>query len=202
MSDVAATAQRQQVRQQGFIVALITLPFRCFGVLCGSLLLCIVVECVGMALFWPDQGWRHAQAMLSHELDQLSDYFVRSALVQEPGRTAHHWVQQGYEWVFVRSGLLEWMRDASRQARANAAGHAWSLQKVLGSVATHTQDYLIAAGYTVLVFMVRLLVLACRCRSSSWRHSPGSWTGWCAGTSGGSARGASRGFCTTAHGPA
>lgn len=159
MSDVAATAQRQQVRQQGFIVGLITLPFRCFGVLCGSLLLCIVVECVGMALFWPEQGWRHAQAMLGHELDQLSDYFVRSALVQEPGRTAHHWVQQGYEWVFVRSGLLEWMRDASRQARVNAGGHAWSLQKALGAVATHAQDYLIAAGYTVLVFMVRLLVL-------------------------------------------
>lgn len=57
MSDVAATAQRQQVRQQGFIVGLLTLPFRCFGVLCGSLLLCIVVECVGMALFWPDQSW-------------------------------------------------------------------------------------------------------------------------------------------------
>ncbi|MEE5092628.1 TIGR03747 family integrating conjugative element membrane protein [Xanthomonas euvesicatoria] len=159
MSDIAATAQRQQVRQQGSIVGLATLPFRCFGVLCGSLLLCIVVECLGMALFWPDQGWRHAQAMLGHELDQLSDYFVRSALVQEPGRTAHHWVQQGYDWVFVRSGLLGWMQDASRQARTNAGSHAWTLQKALGTVATHAQDYLIAAGYTVLVFLVRLLVL-------------------------------------------
>ncbi len=66
--------------------------------------------------------------------------------------------------------------DAGRlaPARANAAGHAWSLQKVLGSAATHTQDYLIAAGYTVLVFMVRLLVLCLSLPLSSWRHSPGS----------------------------
>jgi len=40
MRDVAATAQRQQ----GLILGLITVPFRCSGVLCGSLLLCIVVE--------------------------------------------------------------------------------------------------------------------------------------------------------------
>ncbi|MBO9738895.1 TIGR03747 family integrating conjugative element membrane protein [Xanthomonas axonopodis pv. begoniae] len=159
MSDVAATAQRQQVRQQGLILGLITLPFRCFGVLCGSLFLCIVVECIGMAVFWPDEGWRHAQAMLGHELDQLSDYFVRSALVQEPGRTAHQWVQQAYEWAFVRSGLLEWIQDASRQARAGASRPAWSLRQVLSTVSSHAEGYLIAAAYTVLVFLVRLLVL-------------------------------------------
>lgn len=51
MSDPAATAQRQQNRQQGLIAGIITLPFRLFGVLCGSLLLCIVIECVGMHLF-------------------------------------------------------------------------------------------------------------------------------------------------------
>ncbi|WP_428942902.1 TIGR03747 family integrating conjugative element membrane protein [Xanthomonas oryzae pv. oryzicola] len=159
MSDFAATAQRQQVRQQGLIVSLVTLPFRCFGVLCGSLFLCIVVECVGMAVFWPEQGWHHAQAMLDHELDQLSDYFVRSALVQEPGLTAHQWVQYAYDWAFVRSGLLDWVQDASRQAHAVASRPAWSLRHVLATVSTHVEGYLIAAMYTVLVFLVRLLVL-------------------------------------------
>ena len=57
----AVAAQRQQVRQQGLIAGLVTLPFRLFGVLCGSLLLCIVIECIGMHFFWPDEGWRHAR---------------------------------------------------------------------------------------------------------------------------------------------
>ena len=97
MSDPAVAAQRQQQRQQGLIAGLVTLPFRFFGVLCGALLLCILIECVGMHFFWPEQGWRHAQGMLHYELDQLSTHFTRSALVQEPGRTAHRLVEQGYD---------------------------------------------------------------------------------------------------------
>src|SRR3546814_3650801 len=97
MSDPAVAAQRQQQRQQGLIAGLVTLPFRFFGVLCGALLLCILIECIGMHFFWPDQGWRHAQGMLHYELDQLSTHFTRSALVQEPGRTAHRLVEQRSE---------------------------------------------------------------------------------------------------------
>ncbi len=96
MSDPAAVGQRQQAREQGFIATLITLPFRIFGVLCGSLLLCILIECVGIHFFWPEQRWHHAQAMLNYELDQLSSNFTRSALVQEPGRTAHRWVERAW----------------------------------------------------------------------------------------------------------
>ena len=70
MSDPAVAAQRQQQRQQGLIASLVTLPFRFFGVLCGALLLCILIECVGMHFFWPEQGWRHAQGMLHYELDR------------------------------------------------------------------------------------------------------------------------------------
>ncbi|WP_115724538.1 DUF4400 domain-containing protein, partial [Escherichia coli] len=84
-----------------------TLPFRFFGVLCGSLLLCILIEWIGMHLFWPEQGWRHAQDMVAYELDQLSTYFTRSVVVQEPGRTAHRIVEWAYEWVFLKTGLLE-----------------------------------------------------------------------------------------------
>jgi hypothetical protein len=79
MSDPAVAVQRQQVRQQGLIAGLITLPFRLFGVLCGSLLLCIVIECIGMHFFWPEQGWRHAQGMLNYELSQVSEHFTQRA---------------------------------------------------------------------------------------------------------------------------
>ena len=55
MSDPAAVAQHQQAREQGLIAGLITLPLRFFGVMCGSLLLCILIESLGMHFFWPDQ---------------------------------------------------------------------------------------------------------------------------------------------------
>ncbi len=159
MSDPAAAAQHQQVRQRSFLANIVTLPFRFCGVLCGSLLLCILVECVGMHLFWPEQGWRHAQGMVGYELDQLSTYFTRSVVVQEPGRTAHRVVEWAYEWVFLKTGLLEWVQNAAAQASAGSREQARDFRYYLSQVYVYTEGYLIAAAYTVLVFVVRLLVL-------------------------------------------
>ncbi|GAJ29318.1 TIGR03747 family integrating conjugative element membrane protein [Acidomonas methanolica] len=159
MSDPAATAQRAQQRQQGAFVSLITLPFRFIGVLCGSLLLCIVIECLGMGFFWPEQGWHHAEHMLSHELGQLSSRFTRSALVQEPGRTAYELVQRAYDGLFIKSGLLNWIRDASVQSSAGIHGQAHDFRYYMAVVYVHVEAYLIAAAYTVLTFLVRLFVL-------------------------------------------
>lgn len=159
MKDPAATAQRQQVRQQGLIAGVVTFPFRLFGVLCGSLLLSILIECVGMHLFWPEQGWRHAQGMLDYELGQISDHFTRSAVVQEPGRTAHWLAEWSYDWIFIKTGLLDWMRDASAQASAPSRGEAQDFRYALSHVYVWTERYLIAAAFTAITFLVRLLVL-------------------------------------------
>jgi integrating conjugative element membrane protein (TIGR03747 family) len=159
VSDPATSAKHQQDRQQGLITSLVTLPFRFFGVLCGSLLLCIVIECIGMHFFWPDQGWRHAQGMLSYELDQLSANFTRSVLVQEPGRTANRVIEDAYDWMFVKSGLVNWIRDASAQTSAGSHSQVKDFRYYIGLVYVHLEGYLIASAYTVLVFLVRLLVL-------------------------------------------
>jgi len=159
VKEPAATAERQQARQRSLVASVVTLPWRLFGVLVASLLLSIVIECVGMHLFWPDQGWRHAQGMLDYELNQLSTHFTRSAVVQEPGRTARWLVESTYEWVFVKTGLLDWMRDASAQASAPSRGVHRDFRYYLAQVYVWTERYLIAAGFTVLTFIVRLLVL-------------------------------------------
>lgn len=159
MSDPAVAAQRAQQRQQGAVASLVTLPFRFFGVLCGSLLLCIVIECIGMHFFWPQESWHHAQAMLNHELDQFSTHFTRSALVQEPGRAAHALIEHAYDWLFVRSGLLDWVRDASAQASAGTRNQAHDFRYYMALVYVHVEAYLIASAYTVLTFLVRFFVL-------------------------------------------
>lgn len=159
MNDPAVAVQRQQVGQKNFFANVVTLPFRFFGVLCGSLLLCIVIECIGMHLFWPEQGSSHAQGMLDYELEQLSTYFTRSVVVREPGRTAHRVVEQAYEWVFIKTGLLEWVQNASAQASAGSSDLTKDFRYYLSQVYVFSESYLVAAAYTVLVFVVRLLVL-------------------------------------------
>ncbi|WP_313024494.1 TIGR03747 family integrating conjugative element membrane protein [Pseudomonas lopnurensis] len=159
MRDPATTAQRQQVQQRGLVASIVTLPFRMLGVLLGSLLLSILIECVGMHWFWPEQGWRHAQGMLDYELSQLSSHFTESAVVQEPGRTARQLVEGAYEWVFVKSGLLDWMSQASARARAPSHTGVRDFRYYISLVYQWSENYLIAAAFTVLTFIVRVLVL-------------------------------------------
>lgn len=159
MSDAATTTQREQNRRQGLIAGTIGLPFRLLGVLIGSLLFSIIVECVGMHLFWKDQGWRHSQEMLQYELGHLSSHFTRSVVVQEPGRTAHALVDTGYQWVFVRSGLLERMNQAAERARAPSQGQVRNFRYFISQAYVWAENYLIAAAFTTLTFLVRLLVL-------------------------------------------
>lgn len=107
-------------RPPSLAARLVLLPFHLFGLLCGSLLLSITIECVGVAFFWPEQGWRHAREMLEYEQGQLSEDFRQSLLAREPGRTARELTGRAYELLFVRSGLQDGMREASRRASAGA----------------------------------------------------------------------------------
>ena len=160
MSDPAVAARDHPIRRRSLLAGIVTLPLRLFGVLCGSLLLCILVEWIGMHLFWPEQGWRHAQGMLSYELDQLSTQFTRSVLLQAPGQTAHRLVEHTHEWIFRKSGLPDWVSNAPKRADSSSHSAARDFRYYLGQVYVYLKDYLVAAAYTLLVFLVRLLVLS------------------------------------------
>lgn len=158
MSEPAATTQRQEVRQQGVIASLVTLPFRIFGILCGSLLIAIIIECVGMHFFWPDESWHHSEKMLEYELSQLSTYFTESLLMKNPSDTAHRWVSQVHDALFVKSGVVEWARETSAHAEADVR-RAANFRYYLSRAYLGVEVYVMAASYTLLTFLVRLIVL-------------------------------------------
>lgn len=158
MKEPVGTAQRQQASSPGLFMRLLSLPWRLFGMLCASLLLSILVECVGLHLFWREQGWRHAEAMLDYELEQLSSQFTRSALVREPGRTAQRLVGGAHEWLFVKSGLQQLRREAPHAPATSPSGMP-NARYYLGQGYVWIENYLLAAAYTTLTFLVRLLIL-------------------------------------------
>jgi integrating conjugative element membrane protein (TIGR03747 family) len=159
MSDPASSAQRQQDRQQGLLMGVVTLPFRFVGVLLGSLMLSIVIECAGMFLLWPEEGWRHSQRMFEFEMGQLTENFTRSILVQEPGKTAKAVIELAYDGALVKTGILRWTQKASEEARAVKNVTARDARYYVSTIYTSVENCLIAAAYTGLIFMVRLLVL-------------------------------------------
>lgn len=158
MNSPGDTAQRQQARAQGLIANVLLLPFQLFGVLCGSLILSIIVEFIGMHWIWPEQGWHHAQHMLEHELDQLSVQFPQSILTEEPAQTTRRFVLSAYDKLFVKSGVLERARALSARARAQS-DRIEGFRSVLRNVSMSVEAYALAASYTLLTFVVRIAVL-------------------------------------------
>lgn len=155
MPDPSTAAQRQQARQQGWIAGLIAMPFRLFGLLCGSLLLAILVEWIGMLFFWSDQGTHHAERILEHELDQLSSDFRRSLVTEAPLQTSRQLIEWTREHVVVRSGLHDWIESSHHPVEDRRPG----LKRLLELAYVSLEPYIVAAGYIALTFLVRLVVL-------------------------------------------
>jgi integrating conjugative element membrane protein (TIGR03747 family) len=158
MADPASTAPGERGHRRGGLTGWIAFPFQLFGMLCGSLLLSIVIECVGMHFFWERERWHHAERMFDYEINQLSTHFTQSLLVEEPGRTAHRLVEWTCEHVFVSTGLLEWARANATRSHSYAS-HARGIKRILGLAYVNVEEYVLAACYTVLTFLVRLVVL-------------------------------------------
>ncbi|MGH8301835.1 MAG: TIGR03747 family integrating conjugative element membrane protein [Steroidobacteraceae bacterium] len=158
MDDPAAAAERQAARPQGVVVGLVTLPFRVFGALCASLLLSVLLEWIGMHFWWPAQGWHHAQRMLHYELHEISASFAQSLLLSHPAATAHQLIATVYAKVFDETRLATWAKKLSAQ-RLTEMPHANILRHGFSLAYAHLKPYALAAGYTLLTFLARLLVL-------------------------------------------
>ncbi|CAB5670867.1 integrating conjugative element membrane protein, PFL_4697 family [Delftia tsuruhatensis] len=159
MSEPSVPAQRQANPRQGLLASLLAVPLKLLGMLLAALLISILVECIGLHLFWREQQWRHAQAMLDYELSHLSGHFKRSILVPEPGRTARQLSARGYDWLFIKSGLLNQLDRTAQQARSASQGSPRSFRQWLGLAYVWSENYLLAAAFTTLTFGVRLLIL-------------------------------------------
>src|SRR5487761_335686 len=155
MADRAAVAERQEPRPQGIIVGLLTMPFRLFGALLGSLLLSILIEWLGLHFFWPMQSWHHAQGMLRYELDQISTHFRESLLILNPQDLARHWICILQEKLFHNAHLAAWARRMSVHPLF-AVPHEEVIRHAVNLAHAQIKPYALAAGYTLLTFLVRL----------------------------------------------
>lgn len=157
--DVSKRAQHQQEQQESLFSKIIGFPFYFLGVMFGSLFTAIVVDWVCLYFFWPEAGWRHGQQVLMTELSWLSQGFLHSAIVQEPGKTATWLVTEAYNWLVVKTGMLSWFQGMENVANAGPQSEL-DVRYLAAQSVTTIQNYTLAALFTVLIFCVRLVVLA------------------------------------------
>lgn len=141
--------QQQAAKPKTLIGKAISLPFAILGILIGSLLLSIIVECLGVYFVWPEQGWHHAEQMFNNELEQLSSTFKQSLLMSQPVQIADELLSYTYQWVFVKSGLLDQVNTVLTPHITDSARKLTFRQYLNGAV-NQMQTYLLAAAYIPL----------------------------------------------------
>lgn len=154
----SAQTQQQQVREKGLIARTLSLPFAFIGIMLGSLLISILIEWIGLYFYRPEQGWHHAQGMLNNELQWIADGYTQSFIVEHPGRTAKELINLAYAWIFEKTGFIDWINYSAAQSRINGQ-QGEGLTRALGVMYVYVEDYGLAAMYTLLTFLTRLIIL-------------------------------------------
>ncbi len=126
------------------------------GVLFLSLVMSILIECAGIAFdWWDEKGYLHAEAMLQVELGWISADFTRSLLLSDPVQAAQRLTHTGYEWMFVKTGFLEWIVRAREPLPQGSS----AIKVYSNNLVVAIEDYLLATLYVTLTFLVRLVIL-------------------------------------------
>ena len=153
MATSAQNTPPQPIQRPGLILSIINLVLRIIGLLIASLLFSILIEFVGLLLFWGDQGWRHSQAMLTSELGWLSEHFKSSLLIQQPGPTIVQWLDLLNQWLLVKTGFADFTQQARALSQSNGF---WSW---INQLYVSIEDFVLAAVYVTFTFVVRLTIL-------------------------------------------
>lgn len=134
-------------------------PWALIGILLASLLLSLLIEYIGMAFIWPQQGATHSQTVMNTELGYLSSEFRRSLMLSEPSVTVTRWIGLAYRWAFEDSGFIAWAK-AEYQAQTRADNElSRQLDSWSGWLAGYLHEYLMATVYVTLILLVRVTIL-------------------------------------------
>ena len=147
-------ASHQQPRK-GFIAAMVSRAGKAIRWLMLSLLFSIVVECVGVVIWWPELGLDHSRQMLAQEIEYLDRDFRQSVLSSDPGHFARTIAERSHYFLFELTGVervTEWL---SRPPSNNESGARAKLHRAYLPIAR----FVMVAIQIVQVFSVRLAIL-------------------------------------------
>ncbi|CDL84216.1 TIGR03747 family integrating conjugative element membrane protein [Xenorhabdus szentirmaii] len=150
----------QPPRKHGLLYRLLwEWPWQLIGFMVMSWLFSLLLEYLGMAFFWPEQGATHSQNMMKAELNYLSSEFTRSLLLSEPSQTVSAGLAQAYQWLFVDSGFMNWVQGQSQYHFHSRNGFMREFNAVLQGVSGHLQEYCLATVFITMVTLTRIAIL-------------------------------------------
>ena len=115
----------------------------------------IIIEWVGMVLWWPDEGLDHSRAMLASEISYLDNDFRRSVVTSDPAQFAKGFADNTYHYLFEVTRFVDFIRWVSPPPAMNEQGFRPRLHKIFHPIT----KFVIAMMQVTQVFSVRLAIL-------------------------------------------
>ncbi|CAM3802509.1 TIGR03747 family integrating conjugative element membrane protein [Avibacterium endocarditidis] len=122
-------------------------PCTLIGVLITSLLLSIMIEWVGIAYFWSEQGAEHSKQVMLTEFNWFSEGFQQSLIHSYPVILAQQMLAFIHHWLFVKTGLQSWLTSPKNPDSLSA--YLWF----------YARAYIESVLYVTMTFIIRLIVI-------------------------------------------
>ncbi|MEQ2024881.1 TIGR03747 family integrating conjugative element membrane protein [Xenorhabdus szentirmaii] len=159
-SESPSRPSAQPPRKRGLLYCVLwEWPWQLIGFVVMSWLFSLLLEYLGMAFFWPEQGAFHSQTMMKTELQFLSTEFTRSLLLSAPTQTVPVWLSQAYQWLFVDSGFMDWVQGQSHHLHHNRNDFMREFSVVLHGISGYLQEYWLAMVFITMVTLTRIVIL-------------------------------------------
>jgi integrating conjugative element membrane protein (TIGR03747 family) len=150
----ASPAARRVVRRSPLDVCISGLAQTLAWVLM-SLLLAIVVECIGMVYWWPELGLAHSERLAAAEVSYLETDLRRSVICEAPLPFARDVENRLHRYLFEVTHVVDLLRWNSTTLTSSDSGLPPNYSVVLRSVAR----LVIAAMQVTDTFSLRLSIL-------------------------------------------
>ena len=154
MAEVVADPRRR-VAQEGLISKSLTGVAKAIRWVLFSLMFSIIIEWVGLVLWWPEEGIEHSRAMLAREISYLDTDFRRSVVTSDPARFAKRFADNTYHYLFEVTRFVDFIQWVSPPPVPNEQGLRPTLHKIFHPIA----EFVIAMMQVTQVFSVRLAIL-------------------------------------------
>ena len=151
----AAQDPRRRVVHEGLISKSLTAIAKIIQWLLLSLVFSIIIEWVGMVIWWPEEGIEHSRAMLTKETSYLDTDFRRSVITSDPAQFAKRIADGTYHYLFEVTRFVDFIRWINPQPLSDEEGIRPILHKIYLPVA----EFVIATMQVTQVFSVRLAIL-------------------------------------------
>ncbi|MDE1485139.1 TIGR03747 family integrating conjugative element membrane protein [Xenorhabdus bovienii] len=155
-----AASRSHPVKEPGLLTKLLWhWPLTLIGMLLASLLFSLVIEWIGIALFWTEQGSEHSRQVMLTESGYLSSEFTRSLFMSSPSQTLSQGINSVYNWLFIDSGIFNWLQSIYDEQAKSHNSFTRELNSWSEFLLTEIREYMVASVFVTVTFIIRITIL-------------------------------------------